>query len=265
MRLCALLLLMLAPGVDAGGEEIFSEFDGTSPNGVWERLNPIANVFDFDVTPTHLEMFNGPGSVNQHVVRQGVEIDPTRAYAIECDFEIHGVSGITSFALHLNVAPDDFGSSDAVDTWTVNMDLFGPVMRWMGFVGGVFSEIPGAQSLPWASSDVEYHVLVKVNENLAGESAPQTVSVTWSQAGLVQAAFERDYMTHAYAPDYSRPVRIGVNSHGAHWTLRNLQVYYLDERPQAPVLAPGALALLCLLLAAALYRARSSSFSGSSQ
>ncbi len=37
--------------------------------------------------------------------------------------------------------------------------------------------------------------------------------------------FEVDYSTFPYQPDFSQPVRIGVNTHGTDWSLRKLKVY----------------------------------------
>ena len=52
-------------------------------------------------------------------------------------------------------------------------------------------------------------------------------SVTVLDGPSVQTQFEVDFSAFPYQPAGER-VRVGANSHGADWTMRDLKAYYLD-------------------------------------
>src|SRR5260370_26604526 len=90
--------------------------------------------------------------LNQHLVREGAPIDPSRPYAIEGKFVIPTLGDdANSFCVNLNVAGPD-GDVSNVNTWSLNVDLHqegGAVIKFMGFVKGRFTEI-GQVEKSWA-------------------------------------------------------------------------------------------------------------------
>jgi hypothetical protein len=57
---------------------IFKEFDGKTPNGLWDRQGPPQPPdFKYAVKRDALEMYSNT-PFNQHLVREGVAIDPSR-------------------------------------------------------------------------------------------------------------------------------------------------------------------------------------------
>jgi hypothetical protein len=57
------------------------------------------------------------------------------------------------------------------------------------------------------------------------------LTVTVTEGDRQRERFEVDYSPFPYQADPHKPVRIGVNTHGADWTMRNLKVY-AEARPQ---------------------------------
>ena len=72
---------------------------------------------------------------------------------------------------------------------------------------------------------VEYLLRVEVNTDKQGQFKPKTLTVTVMEGDHERERFEVDYSPFPYQPDPGRPVRIGANTHGADWTMRNLKVY----------------------------------------
>ena len=106
----------------------------------------------------------------------------------------------------------------------------------MGFSEGVFRQI-GQSSAPWQEPDEQYRLRVRVNQTQAGVTRPRWVTVTVMKGSEVETRFEVDYSRFPYQPSGST-VRIGANTHGADWTLRNLKAFYLDSPgSQAPAAA----------------------------
>src|SRR5204863_5891647 len=102
---------------------ILKEFHGNSPNGVCDRPGPPQPTdVKYAVRPDALEMYaNTP--LNQHLVREGVAIDPSRPYAIEGKFLMPKLGDdANSFCVNLNVAGPD-GDVSNVNTWSLNVDL----------------------------------------------------------------------------------------------------------------------------------------------
>jgi len=208
---------------------VLEEFNGASPNGKWEP-HQARGPFDCTVKPDALVMVDRKNA-NQHVTRRGFKLDPRRPYTIEALFTIHERTveqAPNSFCLNFHVAgPID--SFDSLSCWAMNVDVSpkknaGGVMKHMGFVGGRFRQI-GEHKVAWASTGVEYLLRVEVNTDAAGRPKPKTITVTVMEGDKKRERFEVDYTPFPYQPNPAEPVRIGVNTHGADWTMRNLKVW----------------------------------------
>ncbi len=208
---------------------VLQEFDGVRPNGKWE-IHQYKGTFEYKVQPDALVMIDQKNR-NQHLTRRGLRLDPKRPYAIETLFTIHertSDQAPNSFCLNFNIAGPE-GSLDSISCWSMNVDVApgakaGGVMKYMGFVEGRFRQI-GQRKVPWASTNVEYLFRVEVNTDQKGQHELKTLTVTVMEGETERERFEVDYSSFPYQPDFSKPVRIGVNSHGADWTMRNLKVY----------------------------------------
>jgi hypothetical protein len=212
---------------------VLEEFDGAHPNGKWE-IHQYRGTFEYRVQPEAMEMID-QRNANQHVTRRGFQVDPKRRYAVETLFTIHERTidrGPNSFCLNFNVAgPED--SFDSISCWSMNVDVApggssGGVMKYMGFADGRFKEI-GQRRVPWSRPGVEYLLRVEVNTDADGQYKFKTFTVTVMEGDERRERFEVDYSSFPYQPDFSKPVRIGVNTHGADWTMRKLKVY--AEKP----------------------------------
>lgn len=213
----------------SGPALILSEFDGTSPNGTWERQAPSEPGFKYAVKRDQLDMYES-SAVNQHLVRKGVEIDPRRPYAIEGRFTILApLAETNSFCFNLNVAGAD-GDLGNVNTWSLNVDLNkdgGATMKFMGFVDGKFDQT-GEKKTKWGSADTEYLFRVYVNADLAGKYLDKYISAVVSKGSVDLEKLTIQYSSFPYQPDFTKKVRFGVNTHGANWVLKDLKIYYLD-------------------------------------
>jgi type 1 glutamine amidotransferase len=209
---------------------IFKEFDGKSPNGVWDRQAPPQPAdFKYAVKPGALEMYaNTP--LNQHLVREGVAIDPSRPYAVEGKLTIPALGDdANSFCVNLNVAGPD-GDVSNVNTWSLNVDLHqegGAVIKFMGFVNGRFTEI-GQVETSWGAAGTEYGFRMYVNADYDGRYESKRVSMFVTKGNTQLEKLMVDYSSFPYQPDGAKSVRLGVNTHEADWVLRDLKVYYLD-------------------------------------
>ncbi len=208
---------------------VLEEFDGEHQNGKWE-IHQYPGSFEYHVKPDALVMIDQKNR-NQHLTRRGLPLDPSRRYAIEALFTIRGRTlqqMPNSFCLNFNVAgPED--AFDSISCWSMNVDVFpdpeaGGVMKYMGFVDGRFHQI-GQRKVPWARAGVEYLLRVDVNTDKSGRFKLKTLTVTVKEGDQQRERFEVDYSSFPHQPDFSKPVRIGVNTHGADWTMRNLKVY----------------------------------------
>jgi acyl-CoA thioesterase-1 len=213
---------------------IFKEFDGKTPNGVWDRQAPPQPPdFKFVVKPSALEMYS-TSPLNQHLVREGVAIDPLRAYAVEGKFMIPKLGDdANSFCVNLNVAGPD-GDVSHVNTWSLNVDLHqegGAVIKFMGFVNGRFTEI-GQVETTWGAAKTEYGFRMYVNADYDGRYQSKRVSMFVTQGNAQLEKLMVDYSSFPYQPDPSKSVRLGVNTHNTDWVLRSLKVYYLDVPSQ---------------------------------
>lgn len=97
-------------------------------------------------------------------------------------------------------------------------------MKHMGFVDGRFRQI-GQRKVAWATPGVEYPLRVDVNLDQSGRFQPDLLTVTVMEGDQTRERFEVDYSSFPYQPDRAKPVRVGVNTHGADWTMRDFKVY----------------------------------------
>lgn len=222
-----------------GDAIIIKEFDGLSPNGVWERMEPSPD-FDYSMNIAELAMKDSTAisQLNRHLVRRGVSIDPKRPYAIEGKFVIPGPLNPRkpySFCVNVNVAGPD-GDTAKVNCWSLNVHLLGngkSLTRFMGFVDGGFAQI-GEIANGWGDPDTEYNFRIYVNADLHGLHQDKMMSMEVTRSGRALEKFQVDYSAFPYQPDYTKNVRLGVNGHGTAWMLRDLKVYYLDVIAASP-------------------------------
>jgi len=208
---------------------LLQEFDGVHPNGQWD-VHQYAGTFEYHVRPDKLVMIDKENR-NQNLTRRGLELDPEGRYAVEALFTINEPEGArppNSFCMNFLIGGAD-GELDSIDCWSVNVtvqpvDEAEGMMLYMGFVDGKFKNI-GRRTLDWCKMQTEYLFRVDVNTDLAGKHKPKTIAVTVKEGDEVRERFEVDYATHPFQPDFSKPVRVGVNSHGADWTMRCFKVY----------------------------------------
>lgn len=200
-----------------------ADFAGRGP-GAWTRMEPRTSDFPFEATAEALTM-RAEGGANQHLVRDGVIIDSTRAYAIEVDFTILVplTESPNSFAINFNQAGAD-GDTAPVSCMSLNLDLGpggGGVIKTMGFVDGRFHQL-GERVVDWAGAGTEYRYRIEVEPS-------GLVAATIAGAGEILEAFEVDYAGFPYQVSVSDPgVRFGLNSHGASWRVSRLSVDYLE-------------------------------------
>jgi hypothetical protein len=181
------------------------------------------------VKPGALEMYANT-ELNQHLVREGIAIDPSRPYAVEGKFVIPKLGDdANSFCVNLNVAGAD-GDVSNVNTWSLNVDIHqegGAVMKFMGFVKGRFTEI-GQVETNWGAAGTEYGFRMYVNADYDGRYQFKRVSMFVMKGDTQLEKLMVDYSSFPYQPDGAKSVRLGVNTHNTDWVLRDLKVYYLD-------------------------------------
>ncbi len=211
---------------------LVNEFDGTTTPGAWTRMDPRVTEFPYVVNEQHLMMLRD-SSANQHLVRDGVLIDASRPYFIEVDFTIDSPTppAVTSFAINFHQDGPDGDYSD-VSCWALNLNIApttspGGTILSMGFVTGIFAQI-ASRNVAWGEPDIEYSYRVEVNRGLDGRFRDKMVTAAFRQGAQFLVAFEQDFSTYPFQPVAGQPVRFGLNSHGANWTVRNLRVGYLD-------------------------------------
>lgn len=208
---------------------VLAEFDGRRPNGTWD-VHQFPGSFPYQVNSDALIMTDCSGA-NQHLTRRGFRLDPKSRYIVQTRFTIRepaDAKAPNSFCLNLNVAGEE-GSLDSISCWSINLDVAPGTdprgaMKYMGFVDGRFRQI-GQRIVDWSRPDVEYLLRVEVNTDRAGRYKFKTLTVTVREGNKQRERFEVDYSPFPYQPDFSRPVRLGVNTHGADWAMRDLKVY----------------------------------------
>jgi type 1 glutamine amidotransferase len=211
---------------------IVDEFNGATEPGVWAIQAPYDaydGTFPFKTTNNKIEItgvLNGP---NQQLVREGVTIDASLPYTIETKFKILYYGGIRSFAINFLQANQP--ATQRLNAWSLNLDLAGPIIKYMGFVNGSFDAI-GSRRAPWAVQNQEYIYKIDVNRRLNGDVSLKWVTATISKPdGTVMDKFEVDYSRFRWQPSLNEPVKFGLNSHYASWVASDLKVFYTDEIP----------------------------------
>jgi len=218
-------------------ELVVQDFEGTAADGRWDihRYPGDSGDFEYSVRPDALVMIDKENR-NQNLTRRGLELDPNGRYAVEARFRIDEPEGApppNSFCVNFLVAGAE-GELDSISCWSVNLTVQ-PVegargmMLYMGFIDGKFKNI-GRRTVDWCKTNTEYLFRVEVNTDLAGRHKPKMVTVTIKEGESVRERFEVDYSAFPFQPDYSGPVRVGVNSHGADWTMHSFKVY-ADRSP----------------------------------
>lgn len=191
--------------------------------------------FTFTVRPGGITMVDAGGR-NQHLTRQGVALPAGSAYTIEVLFTISGspenglLDELNSFCVNFDVQGAD-GRADDLDhlyARALNLDLSRAaphtgVVKTMGFVDGGFRST-GEHAVSGVDFDVEYRMSIDVNVNEPGEPQPDVAMFRLSHGATTLAAFPVDFHGFPYAPDPRMPVRVGVNTHGTDWTMRDFRV-----------------------------------------
>ncbi len=216
--------------VSSKNTTILEEFNGSTEPGQWVIQAPYNGSFPFNTTKHALELTGvANGSPNQQLVREGIAIDPSLPYTIETKFKILNYGGVKSFAV--NFLQDNQPASQRLNAWSLNLDLNGPLIKFMGFVNGNFDAI-GIRRAPWAIQNQEYIYKIEVNRRLGGEFSPKWVTATISKPnGEVMDTFEVDYSKFRWQPNLNEPVKFGLNSHFASWIASDLKVYYTGRTP----------------------------------
>lgn len=240
-----------------GRKVIFKEFDGKSENGDWRKQYGFEyqpecdwNRWYFEVRKSCGKMYfdggndscRGAGN-NQHVVRFDKTIDPRKPYTIECDFIVDTafVTEINSFCVNFNVQKG-VSKENPLNAWSINLDINSKqkgnyAVKNMGFadiengVGnmeyGRFTELlpqhTGIGALP---SPHVNRLKIQVNRAIDGAVKFKHVTVTRSDETGIKDFFEIDYGRFPYQPDFDKPVKVGLNTHGTNWIIKNLIVYY---------------------------------------
>ena len=213
---------------------ILSEFDGMCEPGQWD-IHQYDGWFGYTVSKDELNM-DGSGGRNQHITRRGIMIDPGRPYVIEVDFTIDepdDAPGPNSFCVNFNIAGNE-GELDSLSCWSVNLDIapagsmHAGVMKTMGFVNGRFREIKPSRKVEWCRMRTTYQMVIQAGIKVNRRFMQHLVSVSVYQAKELKDGYTTDFSTHPYQPGTASPVRIGLNTHGVNWTVKNLKVYYVN-------------------------------------
>lgn len=212
---------------------ILSEFDGRHKPGQWD-IHQYNGEFLYSAGKNGLKM-DGSGGMNQHITRRGILIDPDRSYVIELDFiidEPDDAPAPNSFCVNFNIA-GEVGGLDSLFCWSMNLDIFpsgsqhAGVMKTMGFVNGAFREVRSLRKVvDWCRMKTTYHMIIQAGKQTDGLFLRNLVTVSVYEGKELKEHFITDFSYFPYQPDDSTPLRIGLNTHGAHWTVRNLNVFY---------------------------------------
>ena len=211
---------------------IVDEFNGVIEPGTWVIQAPYNNnggSFPFTTTKEEIEITGVDPGPNQHLVREGVTINPSLPYTVETKFTILNYGGVRSFAVNFLQANQP--ASQPLNAWSLNLDLAGPIIKYMGFVNGSFDAI-GSRTARWAVKNQEYIYKIEVNRRLNGDVSPKWVTATISKPdGTIMDNFEVDYSKFRWQPILNEPVKFGLNSHFASWIASDLKVFYTGKTP----------------------------------
>ncbi|MBE0674433.1 MAG: hypothetical protein IH591_07210 [Bacteroidales bacterium] len=213
---------------------ILSEFDGRHKPRQWD-IHQYNGEFPYSASKTGLTM-DGSGGMNQHITRRGIMIDPDRPYVIELDFIIDEPDDApvpNSFCVNINITGEE-RDLDSLFCWSMNLDISpagsqpAGVMKTMGFVNGAFGEIKPSRKVEWCRMRTTYHMIIQAGRWSNHRLMRNIVSVSVYEDRELKDSFTADYSTFPYQPANALPVRIGLNTHGANWTVKNLKIYYLN-------------------------------------
>ena len=219
---------------------VLEEFDGKHPPGKWNIHHyPYGDgTFEYEVRPDAMIMVDQENK-NQHVTRRGFLLDPRSQYAVEAFFKTKKAArNPNSFCLNFQIAGAD-GSFDAICCWSINVSIEpdkgphpdkGGRMFNMGFLKDRFKPVGSVPLQAWCEFDTEYKLRVDVNADAAGNYKFKRVTITVTRGDKLVHRREADYSEHPYQPDFTKPVRVGVNSHGGDWTMRCFKVS-CDRKP----------------------------------
>ena len=220
-----------AAGHSRKKEIILLEFDGKHKPGQWD-IHEYKGEFPYSAGKSELSM-DGSDGMNRHITRRGIMIDPGKPYVIEADFTINEPVDApvpNSFCINFNIAGEE-DQLDSLFCWSMNLDIspegsqHAGVMKTMGFVNGGFREIrPERKVVEWCRMNRAYHIVIEAGKNTDDRFLQHIVTVSVFEGSDLKEHFTTDYSTFPYQPDNSMPVRLGLNTHGADWTLRNLKV-----------------------------------------
>lgn len=186
-----------------------------------------------------------PEGNNQHVVRYDKTIDPSRPYLIECDFIIDStfVSGVNSFCVNFNVQKG-MSRDSMLNSWSLNLDIHDRAtgkytVKEMGFADSIWNEdakqyesgrftemLPSHTGTGALMAPAVNHFKIEVNKRINGQTAPKWVTFTWSDPSGIRLRFETDYSKFPYQPKNTLPTKIGLNTHGSNWIVKNMKVRY---------------------------------------
>ena len=226
--------VLRADGLKFKKQYILREFDGRHRPGSWD-IHQYPGVFRYSCSRKELIMDGSQGQ-NQHITRRGILINPARPYAIEVEFMIDEPDDApvpNSFCINFNIAGND-GELDSITCWAMNLDIAptgkqpAGVMKTMGFVGGRYQQIKPSHPVNWCRMRTFYTMILHVNKNSDGLYMRNKVAVRVYEGDECKDSFETDYSPFSYQVDYSNTVRIGLNTHGANWIVKNMKVCYLD-------------------------------------
>lgn len=238
---------------------IFKEFDGVSANGDWRKQYGWEYFPACDWNKWHFETTKNAGKMivdggygecaregnNQHVVRYDKLIDASKPYTIECDFTITPTfaSLVNSFCINFNIQKG-FSRDSMLNCWSINLDIHDKktgafTIKNMGFADSVYNEdakqyesgrfaemLPSLEGVGAKMQPAINHFKIEVNKRLDGSFVDKWVTITWTDASGLRAHFEQDYSKFPYQPNELQPVRVGLNTHGTNWVVKNLLVYY---------------------------------------
>ncbi|MEE9354397.1 MAG: ThuA domain-containing protein [Methylococcaceae bacterium] len=210
---------------------ILEEFIGTTEPGQWTIQQPYNGSYQYTASLNDLELTGVEPGPNQHLVREGITINSSLPYTVQTKFKILNYGGVKSFAV--NFLQDNQPASEPINSWSLNLDLQGPTIKYMGFVNGSFDLI-GDRQAPWAVQNQEYIYKIDVNRRLNGDISPKWVTATISKPdGTIMDTFEVDYSKFRWQPKLNEPAKFGLNSHFASWIASDLRIFYSGNAPNS--------------------------------
>ncbi len=215
--------------------EVAHELDGVTPVAQ-DAWRPHASPpFTFTVAPGGMSIVDAGGR-NEHLTRQGLTLPAGSSYTVEALFTISGapknglLDELNSFCVSFDIQGQDGRADDLEHLYarSLNLDLSRAtphtgVVKTMGFVDGGF-RTTGEHVVTGVDFDVEYRMTIDVNTDARGLPRADTAMFRLTRGATTIAAFPVDFRGFPYAADPRFPVRVGVNTHGTDWTMRDFRV-----------------------------------------